>query len=171
MLKALLSIVSLLFLSTSVFAQEYESDVLIIIDDLRYQWDDEAVNLETFEGMEKYCYQKKYKKEIADLLNSIHHYDTLLYSIVAQKHSQTEDLQAKEALKDILIVESEYTTLNFLEFLNEECVKVKKIEKSESKHSNGADTKRKKLEKELVEYIDSVTERIDLIDENTHHLR
>ena len=157
-------------LSISVYAQD-ESDVLMTIDDLRYQWDDEAVNLESFEGMEKFCHEKKYKKEITDLLNSIHHYDTLLYGIVTEKYSQTEDLQAKEALNDILLVESEFTTLNFLDFLEEECVKVVKVEKNIKKHDDDVDSKIRKLEKELFKYIDSVTERIDLIDENVHHLR
>ncbi len=152
------------------FAQD-ETDILIAVDDLRYEWDDQAVNLETFEGIEKYCHEKKYQKEITDLLNSIHHHDTLLYNIVSEKYNQTEELQVKEALDDILTVESEYTTPNFLQFLADECVKVKKIEKDQRKKSGAADSERKRLERELFRYIETVTERIDLIDENVHHLR
>lgn len=160
----------LAFLSIPVFAQD-EDQILIEVDDLRYQWDDEALNLESFEGMEKYCYEKKYKAEIFNLLNTIHHYDTLLYNIITEKHNNEEDLQAKEALKDILTVESEYTTPSFVQFLEEECVIVKSIEKHLRKNDNGTETAIKRLEAELVRYIDAVTERIDLIDENVHHLR
>lgn len=171
MKKVTLILASICFLSvTTVFAQD-ETEILITVDDLRYQWDDEAVNLETFEGMERYCHEKKYKKEITDLLNSIHHYDTLLYNVVSKKYAQTDDLQVKEALNDILTVESEYTTVNFLQFLADECEKVKTIEKHQRNKSNDTSSERKKLERELFRYIESVTERIDLIDENVHHLR
>jgi len=156
--------------SILVFAQD-EDQILIEVDDLRYQWDDEALNLESFEGMEKYCYEKKYRAEITDLLNTVHYYDTLLYNIVTEKHDQEVDLQAKEALMDILTVESEYTTPSFVQFLSDECKKVNIIEKHLRKIGNHTDSEIERLEKELVRYIDAVTERIDLIDENVHHLR
>jgi hypothetical protein len=157
-------------LSITAFAQN-EDQILIEADDLRYQWDDEALILESFEGMERYCDEKKYRAEITDLLNTIHHYDTLLYNIVLEKYDEEEDLQAKEALTDILTVESEYTTPNFVQFLSVECGKVKTIEKHLRKIGNHTDSEIERLEKELVRYIDAVTERIDLIDENVHHLR
>ena len=170
MSKEIIVFASICCLSFNLMAQD-EDELLMKVDDLRYRWDDEALNLETFVGMENFCHVKKYKKEVTLLLNSIHHFDTLLFGIVTEKFNQTADLQAQEALKDILLVESEYTTLNFLEFLELECSKVVKIEKIQAKKTKEIDAKTAALEKELIRYIDSVTERIDLIDENVHHLR
>ncbi|MFT7032288.1 MAG: hypothetical protein ACJA2S_000787 [Cyclobacteriaceae bacterium] len=158
-------------ISFSIFAQEREGDIINIIDNLRFEWDDEAINLESFEGMEKYCHEKKYRKGVIELLNTIHHYDTTLYFVVTAKYDKSKNAQAKETLDDILIVESKYTTPNFLNFLSQECVKVKTVERHQrSSHHDSAD-EIEDLEKELIQYIEAVTTKIDLVDEHIHHLK
>ena len=154
---------------TSV-AQDGE-DIVFIIDELRYAWDDEAVKLESFEGIEEYCHVKSYKKSISNLLYKIHHYDTTLYNIVSQKYNTSQDAAAKETIDDIIVVESKYTTKNFIEFLEFECVKVKTIEKHLRKQNPDVDKEMSRLERELKRYIEAVTLRIDLIDEHIHHLK
>ena len=166
-----LGLIGLFALTFSVFAQnESDEDIVAIIDDLRYKWDDEATKLESFEGMEKYCHERHYKKEVTDLLNKIHHYDTSLYFIVTEKYSESNDPIVKETLEDIVVVEEKYTTPNFIAFLEDECEKVKTIEKHERRFVNEADEEKIALEQELLLYIESVTSRIDIIDENIHHL-
>ena len=160
------SIVSVL----SAQDESSEEDIVYIIDDLRIQWDEEAINLESFEGMEEYCHVKHYRTDITNLLNKIHHYDTTLYNIITVKHAEETNLEAKETLKQILVVESKYTTPNFLEFLKAECDKVRSIEKHAKKTINDVEAETEELEQELYRYIEAVTVRIDLIDENIHHL-
>jgi hypothetical protein len=165
----LLALISVL--SFSSFAQESKGDIVKIIDNLRFEWDDEAINLESFEGMEKYCHEKKYKRGVIELLNTIHHYDTTLYFVVTSKYDESKDAQAKETLNDILIVESKYTTPNFLEFLSQECVKVKTVERHQRSSHHDSPDEIEDLEKELIQYIEAVTTRIDLVDEHIHHLK
>lgn len=167
----ILTLASLFAISFSSLAQDSDEDIVIIVDELRLQWDEEAVELETFEGMEEYCHVKKYKKKVTDLLNQIHHYDTTLYNIVTEKYGESEDAEAKATLDDILLIESKYTTKNFLEFLDFECEKVKTIEKHMRKVNNDVDAEMSRLERELVRYIEAVTLRIDLVDEHIHHLK
>lgn len=155
----------------SALAQDDQEDIVFIVDELRYAWDDEAVKLETFEGMEEFCHVKSYKREITDLLNKIHHYDTTLYNIVSSKYDASEDAAAKETLDDIILIESKYTTKNFLEFLDFECDKVKTIEKHLRKPNNDVDAEMGRLERELTRYIEAVTLKIDLVDEHIHHLK
>ena len=157
--------------SFTSFAQESESDIVDIIDDLRYKWDDEAINLESFEGMEKYCHEKKYRNKVLELLNTIHHYDTTLYFVVTSKYDSSKDLQAKETLDDIIVVESKYTTPNFLEFLSQECEKVKLVERHQRSIHYDTTDEISDLESELIQYIEAVTTRIDLVDEHIHHLK
>lgn len=155
----------------SVYAQDEDEDIVFIIDLLRYKWDDEAEFLESFEGIEEYCHVKTYKLKVTELLTDIHHYDTTLYNTVTAKYKDSEDSEAKATLDDILLIESEYTTKKFLEFLDLECDKVKTIEKHRRKANNDVDAEMSRLEKELILYIDGVTKRIDLVNENIHHLR
>ncbi|MFY0651962.1 MAG: hypothetical protein JXQ96_08020 [Cyclobacteriaceae bacterium] len=171
-MKKYILLIICLMTSVALFAQEEEGeDIVIIVDELRYKWDDEAVNLETFEGMERYCHEKHYRQEMTELLNKIHHYDTTLYFIVTDKYKASEDLEAKATIDDIMIVETKYTTPNFLAFLKEECEKVKTIEKHQRKTINDTAAETEELEEELFRYIEAVTTRIDLIDEHIHHLK
>lgn len=170
MKRSLLLLALITGMSFSSLAQESEGDIVDIIDNLRYEWDDEAINLESFEGMEKYCHEKKYRNGVIKLLNTIHHYDTTLYFIVTAKYDESKDLQAKETLDDILIVESKYTTTNFLEFLNQECEKVKVVERHQRSSHYDTTEEIEDLEEELIQYIEAVTTRIDLVDEHIHHL-
>ena len=171
MKKSSLLIALISMLSFTSFAQKSEKDIVDIIDKLRYEWDEEAINLESFEGMEKYCHEKKYRNGVTELLNTIHHYDTTLYFIVTSKYNESKDARAKETLNDIIIVESEYTTPNFLNFLEQECVKVKTVERHQRSIHHDSANEIEDLEKELFQYIEAVTTRIDLVDEHIHHLK
>lgn len=144
-------------------------DIVKIVDALTIKWDKRASDLETYMGMKYYCTADKYRNETIDLLDDIHHYDTLLYGIVTRKYADTKDKEAEATLKDIIELEAEYTTANFKAFLSEECEKFAEIE--EKRNEGGSYAKDvEKLEKELVKYVGSITQRIDLIDEHIHHL-
>lgn len=167
-MKSLLFI-SLLSLSIFTYSQE---DIVAIIDDLTVKWDKQAESLEKYSGMKYYCTSEIYQDKTIGLLDKIHHYDTLLYTIVAEKYENVKDKEAQATLKDILTVETDYTTPNFKAFLKEECVRFTEIEEKYSKESGSEYYKEvEKLEKELSKYVINVTKRIDLIDEHIHHLK
>ncbi|WP_462249556.1 hypothetical protein [Ekhidna sp.] len=157
------------FLSLTAKSQE---DIVAIVDDLTIKWDKQAEALQKYSGMKYYCTSDVYRDKTIGLLDKIHHYDTLLYGIVSEKYANVKDKEAAATLKDILTVETDYTTPNFKAFLGDECKRFNEIEETYSKES-GSDYYKEieKLEKELGKYVINVTKRIDLIDEHIHHLK
>jgi hypothetical protein len=145
--------------------------IVEIIDELRYDWDEEAKTLETYEGLKQYCRVRPYRDKIVGMLDQIHHYDTSLYMIVKAKYYNSDDKEAEATLKDIEEMETEYTTPSFKIFLREECGKLNDIERNESvdsaeRHQQEIDA----LENELFKYVEAITGKIDLIDDHIHHL-
>lgn len=154
-------------------AQQQKSETISkTIDELTVKWDSEAVKLEKYEGLSKYCKDRTYRIEMVRLLNKIHHYDTVLYQTVKQKYTNDSNEEAKATLDDIEHVEEKYTTKNFLDFLHKECNKFNDVEKNYGAQGGKKYLKEVSiLEKEASKYIDAITVRIDLIDEHVHHLK
>lgn len=164
--------VLLLLISLPLLGQKKTKDIIFIMDELRTAWDIEALKMESYEGMKEYCHSKAYRKDVLNLLRQIHHYDTTLYFTVTDKYDSKSDAEAKETLNDIMTLETDYTNKKFVSFLKKECEKVIDIEKNlAKKDSGGFDKDIAALEEELIQYIDAITERVDLVDEHIHHLK
>lgn len=158
----------------SFFAQAQEEDnrdIVTIIDELTIKWDKQAEKLGKFSGMKYYCTAEQYRDNTIQLLDKIHHYDTLLYGIVSEKYANSKDKEAKATLEEILTVETDYTTPNFKDFLQIECDRFAEIEETYSRNDSNYYKEIEKLEKELGKYVGKITTRIDLIDEHIHHLQ
>lgn len=169
-MKKPLTLLYLLIVSLFTFAQD--ASIVKIVDDLTQQWDKQALQLETYSGLKYYCTAEKYRDKTINLLDEIHHYDTLLYGIVTRKYADTKDKEAEITLKDIIKVEADYTTKSFKEFLQKECDGFTQIEENYSREDGSKYYKEaEKLEKELAKYVETITLRIDLIDEHIHHLQ
>ena len=167
-MKRLLTIGLLSIAGFSTYAQN--EDIVAIVDDLTIKWDRQALQLETYTGLKYYCTSEKYRVNTIELLDKIHHYDTLLYGIVTRKYADTKDKEAEATLKDIIELEEEYTTANFKAFLEKECVDFTTVEENYTKEDSQYYKEVGKLEKEMAKYVISITTRIDLIDEHIHHL-
>jgi len=155
----------------ALHAQE-NVNIVSIIDDLTVRWDQGAINLKTYQGIQEFCLDADYQQETTDLLDEIHHWDTSLYFIVQRKFDVDKDEEAAETLKDIEALETEYSTLNFKQFIQNECGMLKVIEKSFDQETLKKYEKDiRQFEKELVKYVNSITYRIDIIDEHVHHLK
>ncbi|MFK7952565.1 MAG: hypothetical protein AB8B73_06935 [Ekhidna sp.] len=162
---------TLLLTSSLCVLQAQETEIAKTIDALTVKWDKNAIALESYDGLGKFCSNSSYRKEIISLLDEIHHYDTLLYGIVNRKFDANEDEEAKATIDDINTLESEYTTQAFKKFIHQECNSYNEIEKNlGSAKGKKYEKEVSKLEKELIVYVEEVTKRIDLIDEHMHHL-
>ena len=169
-MKTYLLLLFMLLFTLVAFAQE-ESEVVKAVDELRYKWDDEALRLQTYEGLGSFCGNSTYRKEIISMLDEIHHYDTLLYGIVTRKFASTKDQEAKATLDGIETLESDYKTLSFRKFIHKECNTYNEIEMNLGREQGGEYKKEKKaLETELKKYVKEITKQIDVIDEHVHHL-
>ena len=180
-MKNLLTII-FSFISLSTFSQNFdyrrqyhqevkERGIVEIVDELTQQWDEGAPPLETYRGFKKFCRTRDYRQTTIDLLNKIHHYDTVLYFTVTKKYNDQKDAEAKETLDDISIVEEKYTTRAFMDFLHKECRDVNDVARNFSQEEGAEFEKEKELiEAELVKYVEAITTRIDNVDEHIHHL-
>lgn len=161
-----------LLLSQPALAQDDAEKIVEIIDELTVQWDDGAEKLATYEGLRDYCRVKPYRDKTKELLDQIHHYDTVLYMIVTEKYAVDSDPEAKATIDDIETLEVEYTTKSFIVFLREECQEFNYVENNLGR-SKGEEYEEevKTIESELGKYIDAITEQVDTIDEHVHHLK
>lgn len=163
--------VTVLLLSFCSHAQRKYS-IVKVIDDLRYNWDETAIELKDYHGIQNFCNDKARKNQTLKLLDEIHHWDTTLYQVVKLKFEQNGDKEAEATLKDIKTLESDFTTLKFKEFIQSECDQIKVIREDFDELTIKQYEKAiRKFEKELVNYINIITERIDIIDEHVHHLQ
>lgn len=157
-------------LSICLHAQK-KFNIVNVIDDLTVRWDIEAIKLKNYQGIQEFCLTEAYRKKTIELLDDIHHWDTTLYFIVNEKFDLNQDKEAAATLKDIERLETEYSTQNFKLFIQEECTQLKVIQESFDQETVRQYEKDiRNFEKELVKYINSITYRIDIIDEHIHHL-
>lgn len=151
---------------------QQDFNIVEVIDKLRYKWDASAIGLKSYQGIQEFCENKSYRDEVNELLDAIHHWDTTLYFIVSEKYADSEDKEAALTLKDIEQLESEYSTANFKAFISDECNQLKIIHESFDQETVRKYEKDiRNFEKELYKYINSITYRIDIIDEHVHHLK
>lgn len=152
--------------------QKEDKDIVTIFDDLRENWDQEAVKLETYEGLKDFCRIKPYRENVIELLDNIHHYDTTLYQTVKAKFDLDQNPEAKATLDDIEELEKDYRTRSFLKFLHKECNTFNDIERNYGR-SKGPEYEKEvtKLEKEMVKYVEAIKELVDVIDDHIHHLK
>ena len=149
-----------------------QENIVSVIDDLTVRWDETAMRMRNYQGIQEFCLSASYQKKTVDLLDEIHHWDTTLYYIVQEKFDTSQDGEAKATLVDIEKLETEYSTINFKAFIQAECDQLKVIE-----DNFGSETVKKyekdirSFEKEQVKYINNITYRIDIIDEHIHHLK
>lgn len=149
-----------------------ESDIVKTIDKLTLQWDNTAIKMRTYKGMKDYCRNNNYRYVTIRLLKKIHHHDSALYKIVTNKFDANEDAEAKATLDDIVLLEKDYTTQSFLEFLKTDCSKLEDVERNfASKNKKRYEKEQALFEVELEKYVNAITKQIDIVDEHIHHLK
>ena len=145
------------------------------IDKVTYSWDFEADKLATYKGLLFVCENKDYESKIVDLLNDIHHLDSVLYDVLLKLSKTNDDREIKKTLKDITEFEEEYGTKNFIHFMSGECAAASELEKNadDTRNEVGQTSYSGKvyvLETELFKYVQHVTHRVDKIRLHVHHL-
>ena len=72
-----------------------------IINDLTLQWDLEADNMNDYEGLSKFCQDEKYRLEVINLLQDIHHYDSVLYDRLTKAARFNSTHEIKKTIAEI----------------------------------------------------------------------
>jgi hypothetical protein len=146
-----------------------------VIDRLTYQWDTEALTLETYGGLTSFCKDVEYRTTIISLMDEIHHYDSVLYEKAKIAHQRSHDHEIVKLIKEIESFETGYGPKNFIHFLKEECDGQKALEKQSEdlKTAMGEesyDGQAYVIEVEMRRYVKHLTKRVDNIRKHVHHL-
>ncbi|MGB3465132.1 MAG: hypothetical protein WBA74_07680 [Cyclobacteriaceae bacterium] len=163
-------------LSSSVIMAQTDSTTLLAhIDEVTKSWDKLSEDLSTYEGLKMYCKNKTFQNDVLSSLNSIHHYDTVVYNILVKKNRFKKDKEIEQTLKEIKKFEVNYHPSKLRKFLHEECVYRYDIEKEkkDSKNDLGSesyDGQITLLEAELYKYVKHITKLVDHLRKHAHHL-
>ncbi|MFT4737425.1 MAG: alkyl hydroperoxide reductase subunit AhpF [Cyclobacteriaceae bacterium] len=159
----------------TVLAQEEKESIGEAIDRVSFDWDTQAVELEYYAGLTKFCKDAEYRTSIIELMSEIHHFDSLLYEKALVAQSRSDDKEIKKLIKEIEGFEGKYSFHDFIHFLKEECDGLKKLEKN-SEDLNTAtgeeslDGQIYIIEVEMQRYVKHLTKRVDHIRKHVHHL-
>lgn len=145
------------------------------IDELTYEWDSRSEELNSYDGLKKFCSDLEYRTDFVELLHEIHHYDSVLYQRLLKASRISDDKKISKAIKDIEKFEEGYSMRKFIHFLHQECKDQKEIEKNaeDLKSEIGSESYSGQiyiLEIELNKYIKHITQRVDHIRNHAHHL-
>ena len=67
--------------------KESNEDTLSVVehlDELTLLWDEKSIELKTYQGLRKFCRSSAYRNSIIEMLESMHHYDSLLYDMAIE---------------------------------------------------------------------------------------
>lgn len=159
----------------SVSAQNNTLTLGQAMDELTYKWDVEAQLLSTYDGLIKFCDDKDYRFQVIELLNEIHHFDSVLYQRLVKVQRFNDDKEIEKTIKDIRKFEKNYSMKDLIHFLHKECNIKNEIEKNaaESRNDIGENSYDGQIyitEVELNKYIKHITKRVDVIRKHVHHL-
>ena len=144
------------------------------LDQLTLLWDVESIELKTYQGLRKFCRSTAYRNSITEMLESMHHYDSMLYDMAIEASKQ-KHAHMKHLIHELESFEKHFSVKQFLNHLKEECGEQSNLErhKKDYKKDNGDesyDSKVYVVELELKKYVKHLTHRIDRLDKHVHHL-
>ena len=152
-----------------------EHQVLVEFEGIIEDWEITAKSLGTYRGLSKYCEDQIYKDSIDGLLGAIHHYDSLLYSVLKEKSLYNSSHELSVTIKEIDALETKFKPANFHKHLKDDCRGKREIEKNEKKIRNDLnidsyDGQSLILDTDIHQYIHRITHLVELIDKHALHL-
>jgi hypothetical protein len=178
MLRRLALAVSCLFLAGSTYATGDQNESALLVskfNDLTNQWALISYDLRTYDGLKKYCADHSFRRNVAETLNGIHHYDSLLYERLTVKARFSNNHEIKKVIHQIEAFETKYKASNFSKTLSEECSDQRSLEKNSDElrndiGMNSYDSQVILLEATLDKYVKNITKLMDHINDHIHHL-
>ncbi len=159
---------------SNIHAQEQEN-LVIEFDNLSYEWDRIAELFDNYEGLGTFCSTDTIRTHVIEVLNGIHHYDSLIYDVLFEKSLVDGNHEIQKTIEQIQEFESEYSIKGFMEHLKVECHERSEVEhnRKNSVSDIGADSydgQREIVETATFRYIKHVTKLVDHIRAHIHHL-
>ncbi len=174
-----LLVISLLLGYMNGYAFQQSGDTTVNLeskfDNISFRWDLVAQELERYDGLSQFCIQNDYRKNVINILNEIHHFDSLVYKRLKHISSRRNSGEIRKTVKQIEELETEYDIKSFTAFLNKECKDRRQVEKSKKvlKGNYGEysyDGQKHLVENAIERYVHHVTHLIDHVRKHIHHL-
>jgi len=170
MLICAITITSLVSAQTNdVLEAEYAST--------KNQWLTESALLSQYEGVNEYCKDPDYRASVDDILNEMHHLDSLIMQRVNDPTLalSMDYKEQKKTLKDISKLETEYSTQDFVEQMRSTCKFRNEIEDEAELLKNGLgadsyDARVLVLETEIQRYLAHIDKLAVKIEDHLHYL-
>jgi hypothetical protein len=145
------------------------------VDEITFEWDNEAIVLNSYDGLTKFCRDDQYRYGVIDLLEEIHHYDSVLYIKAKNALKVSDDKELKKLVKDIEKFEKKYSMKDFIGYMRDDCVARAELERNDDDMksdigSESYDSQVYIIETELQKYVKNITKSVDRIREHVHHL-
>lgn len=133
--------------------------------------------LRTYEGINEYCVNERFRNSVNTVLNSIHHYDSLIMQQLADPTviGYNSHKNQQKTLKDIYKFELKYDAKGFIDEMRGDCRFRNEIELHASELRNGVglesyDSKVLLLETRMQKYLKEVDKLVVKIDDHLHLL-
>jgi hypothetical protein len=163
----------------STFGQIQDKNQLLEdeFDELVGIWLEKSGQLKTYQGVNEYCLNPDFRKNVNETLGLIHHYDSLILNKLNEPSKSSGDKlkEEKKVLKNLSELESGYSVIGFIAHLRSTCLFRNDIERDSEKLKNGVadesyDGKILILEAELRSYLQRIDRLVLRIDDNLHLL-
>lgn len=165
-----------LLISTTASAQHVAStSIEEEYDYLTAKWLEASLDLKEYSGLTTFCKDASYKEQTIGLLETLHHYDSLVLDIINDPANigSISHKEYKKTFKDIEKFETNYGIKEFISLLNESCATRRDLERNKkdlSKESGmySYDGQLLVLETQLRKFLKHIDKKVVAIDEHLH---
>ena len=130
-----------------------------------------------YEGISSYCRNVEFRSSVNDLIKEVHHYDSLILDKINDPvASLSMDYREQgKTYKDILKLETEYSSKAFVQHMREACSFRRDIEKNKERLKGGVGTESYDaqiliLETETQRYLKHIDKLVSKVDDHLHFL-
>lgn len=143
--------------------------------ELTHKWYFVLDQLKTYEGLNRYCADPAFQREVVETLKKIHEYDSTLYIALTALYEQSPDRTVKKALKKVGHIEHKYNSMSLSKTLRSECHTQRQLERSYRKVKNyfGAhsfDNQVMLTEAHLDKHVGRISRLMARIEDHLHHI-
>lgn len=179
-MKTIKTIFVIFYLATIDFTYAQSFVTINIEEEYEYltdQWLVISEDLTHYGGLSAFCTSEEYRIYTLDILNLLHHYDSVVLDLLKNPTSDI-DVSSKEyrkTMSDIAKFEEEYDVKGFISFLKESCLSRRDLEKNKDdlKKEVGIysyDGQVMMLETDLNKFMKHITKRIVAINDHVHKI-
>lgn len=180
-MKHILTLAMVIFCASLSNAQMDDSDKPMAIDEaydvLIEEWFKVSDELSSYYGLATFCDNADFRNDVLDVLNYIHHYDSLvLKALMDPTQSMNVDhKEYKKSMKLLSSFEEEYSSKNFIAHLKSNCGMYRDLEreKDDLKGASGSysyDGQIILIESDIQKYVKRIDKRVKALTDHVQLL-